>query len=336
MKIRELLQEMVDQNASDIFIVAGLPLTYQVEGRQVRWDAPLMPADTSEVVHAIYGLAGRDINPFLNSFNHDDDYSFAVPGLGRFRVNVFRQRGSLSAIIRIIPFTLPTAEQYHIPEEVMACAEFEKGLVLVTGPAGAGKSTTLACMIDRLNHERSGHIITMEDPIEFVHRHDKCIVTQREIPTDVATYSEALRSAMRESPDIVLLGVSRSSKTPISIYMGMEGYKVANVPLALGTEPPKEIYDCDPSRIFGLMTTPDVLVGIRQRRLGGSGRIASMVAASYAEPEMVYQDLEEARALMRKLGCIVIRTDNKAVEETAQEILRYFELAHPLQKSAIE
>lgn len=213
MKIRELLQEMVDQNASDIFIVAGLPLTYQVEGRQVRWDAPLMPADTSEVVHAIYGLAGRDINPFLNSFNHDDDYSFAVPGLGRFRVNVFRQRGSLSAIIRIIPFTLPTAEQYHIPEEVMACAEFEKGLVLVTGPAGAGKSTTLARMIDRLNHERSGHIITMEDPIEFVHRHDKCIVTQREIPTDVATYSEALRSAMRESPDIVLLGEMRDYDT---------------------------------------------------------------------------------------------------------------------------
>lgn len=124
MKIRELLQEMVDQNASDIFIAAGLPLTYQVEGRQVRWDAPLMPADTSEVVHAIYGLAGRDINPFLNSFNHDDDYSFAVAGLGRFRVNVFRQRGSLSAIIRIIPFTLPTPEQYHIPVEVMACAEF--------------------------------------------------------------------------------------------------------------------------------------------------------------------------------------------------------------------
>lgn len=136
--------------------------------------------------------------------------------------------------------------------------------------------------------------------------------------------------------DIVLLGVSRSSKTPISIYMGMEGYKVANVPLALGTEPPREIYDCDPSRIFGLMTTPDILVGIRQRRLGGSGRLASAVAASYAEPEMVYQDLEEARALMRRLGCIVVRTDNKAVEETAQEILRYYELAHPPQKSVIE
>ena len=136
--------------------------------------------------------------------------------------------------------------------------------------------------------------------------------------------------------DIVLLGVSRSSKTPISIYLGMEGYKVANVPLALGVEPPKEVFDCDPSRIFGLMTTPDVLVGIRQRRLSGSGKGASMVAARYAEPEMVYQDLEEARALMRKLGCIVIRTDNRAVEETAQEILRYFEQAHPRQSGQYE
>lgn len=136
--------------------------------------------------------------------------------------------------------------------------------------------------------------------------------------------------------DIVLLGVSRSSKTPISIYMGMEGYKVANVPLALGTEPPREIFDCDPSRVFGLMTSPDVLVGIRQRRLGGSGKQALAVASSYADPEMVYRDLEEARALMRKIGCIVINTSNKAVEETAQEILRYYELAHPVQKSAIE
>ncbi len=133
--------------------------------------------------------------------------------------------------------------------------------------------------------------------------------------------------------DIVLLGVSRSSKTPISIYMGMEGFKVANVPLALGTQPPRELFDCDPRRIFGLVTTPDVLVGIRQRRLGCSGRQASAVASSYAEPELVHRDLEEARALMRRLGCIVIRTDNRAVEETAQEILRYYELAHPSHKS---
>lgn len=125
--------------------------------------------------------------------------------------------------------------------------------------------------------------------------------------------------------DIVLIGVSRTSKTPLSIYLAQQGYKVANIPLDLQSEPPREIYQVDPSRLFGLMTTVDVLVGIRKRRLGN----ASFVAGSYADPEQVHRDLEESRALMRKLGCIVVRTDNRAVEETAQEILRYFELAHP-------
>ncbi|MEF9841939.1 MAG: pyruvate, water dikinase regulatory protein [Raoultibacter sp.] len=124
--------------------------------------------------------------------------------------------------------------------------------------------------------------------------------------------------------DIVLLGVSRSSKTPLSIYLSQQGYRVANVPLDLHSAPPKEIYEVDPTRMFGLITTPEVLVSIRKRRLGNAG----VVAASYADPEEVYQDLEKARALMRKLGCIVVHTDNRAVEETAQDILRYYDLAH--------
>ena len=125
--------------------------------------------------------------------------------------------------------------------------------------------------------------------------------------------------------DIVLLGVSRSSKTPTSIYLSQQGYKVANIPLDPHTEPPVELEQVEPTRLFGLMTTADVLVGIRKRRLGNAG----VVASSYADPEYVYQDLEQARALMRKLGCIVIHTENRAVEETAQEILRYYERAHP-------
>ena len=214
MNMEELLKQMLDLGASDIFIVAGLPMTYEADGKQYRQSGnPMMPADTEGIVRSIYNLARRDIGPFLESHNHDDDFSFAVPGVGRFRVNVFRQRGSLGAIIRVIPFTLPTPEEFNIPPEVMRCSDFQKGLVLVTGPAGAGKSTTLACIIDKLNHERVGHIITMEDPIEYVHRHDNCIVTQREIPTDVATYAEALRSAMRESPDIMLLGEMRDQET---------------------------------------------------------------------------------------------------------------------------
>lgn len=214
MELKTLLQEMINQKASDVFIVAGLPLTYTADGRQVRLDmAPFMPANTKELVEAIYRLSGRDVAIFLDGHNHDDDFSFAVAGMGRFRVNVFRQRGSLGAVIRVIPFTLPNPADYHIPEDVMACADFQKGLVLVTGPAGAGKSTTLACIIDKLNKNRSGHIITMEDPIEYVHRHEGCIVTQREIPSDVATYAEALRSAMRESPDVILLGEMRDQET---------------------------------------------------------------------------------------------------------------------------
>lgn len=131
--------------------------------------------------------------------------------------------------------------------------------------------------------------------------------------------------------DIVLIGVSRTSKTPLSIYFAQQGYKVANIPLDLHTDPPRELEDVESTRLFGLMTTAEVLINIRQRRLGN----ASAVAASYADPEEVHRDLEESRALMRKLGCIVVRTDNRAVEETAQEILRYFERSHPPSAEAL-
>ena len=214
MRLEELLHDMVVSKASDVFIVAGLPISYKIGGHQERKDmAPLKPADTREIIHQIYTLAHRDMTPFENSHNRDDDFSFALPGTGRFRVNVFRQRGSYGAIIRVIPFQLPTPEGYNIPESVMRLADLKKGLVLVTGPAGAGKSSTLACLIDDLNRNRSGHIITMEDPIEYVHSHNNCIVTQREIPTDISTFQEAMRSAMRESPDIMLLGEMRDPQT---------------------------------------------------------------------------------------------------------------------------
>ena len=214
MEIKELLKQMIEVKASDVFFIAGLPMSYQSSGVQVRGDgAPLMPADTKAVVQAIYEVAGRDISIFESNENHDEDFSFALPGVGRFRANIFRQRGSYGAIIRVIPFGLPDPAQMNIPEGVMRLADISKGMVLVTGPAGSGKSTTLTCIIDRMNHQRSGHIITMEDPIEHVHSHGTCIVTQREVPTDIATYSEALRSAMRESPSVIMLGEMRDAET---------------------------------------------------------------------------------------------------------------------------
>ena len=214
MEIKELLGQMIEAKASDVFFIAGLPLTYQASGVQVRTDGePLKPADTESVVRAIYAVAGRDISYFEDNRNHDEDFSFALAGVGRFRANIFRQRGSFAAIVRVIPFGLPDPAEMHIPETVLNLASINKGMVLVTGPAGSGKSTTLACIVDRMNHQRKGHIITLEDPIEYVHRHGTCIVTQREVPTDVATYAEALRSAMRESPNVIMLGEMRDAET---------------------------------------------------------------------------------------------------------------------------
>lgn len=163
MDVRETLRQAVEMGASDIFIIAGLPLTYKVDGRQRRMEARLMPADTAAVISDIYTLCGRSRSR-IEREDMDDDFSFSIPDLGRFRANVLHQRGSLAAVIRVIRFGLPEPEKLNIPPEVLASARLMKGLVLVTGSAGSGKSTTLACLINAINQTREGHIITMEDP----------------------------------------------------------------------------------------------------------------------------------------------------------------------------
>lgn len=171
-----------------------------------------MPPETDEFIRIIYKLAhDRNIEPMLET--GDDDFSMAIPGLSRFRVNTYRQRGSLAAVIRIIAFNLPDPQDLHIPPAVMEAADLTKGMVLITGPAGSGKSTTMACIIDKINHSREGHIITLEDPLEYLHRHDKCIVSQREICTDTANYLVSLRATLRQSPDVILLGEMRDHET---------------------------------------------------------------------------------------------------------------------------
>ena len=153
----------------------------------------------------------RDISRLHNT--GDDDFSFSIPGLSRFRINAYKQRGSLAAVIRVIAFQLPDPAELSIPEDVMSIANLTKGMVLVTGSAGSGKSTTMACLIDRINHSREGHIITLEDPLEYLHRHDRCIVSQREICTDTENYITSLRATLRQSPDVILLGEMRDYET---------------------------------------------------------------------------------------------------------------------------
>ena len=220
MNIQEILQKAIAQEASDIFIVAGLPVTFKCQGHQVRGEERMLPESIQALVNEIYETSGRDKTNIEQG--NDDDFSFSIRDLGRFRVNVFRQRGSLAAVIRVIKFGLPDPVELGIPESVLSLAENKKGLVLITGAAGTGKSTTLACIIDRINHDRDAHIITMEDPIEYIHRHDKSIVSQREISIDTPGYLDALRSALRESPDVILLGEMRDYDTISSAITAAE------------------------------------------------------------------------------------------------------------------
>ena len=211
--IMQFFRDAVGQQCSDVYVVAGLSLTFKVNGHLVPYgDIRLSPADTEELVTGIYALAGnRDMSTFLAT--GDDDFSFALPGVSRFRVSAYKQRNSLAAVIRVVNFELPDPAVLGIPPAVLDLAQRTKGLVLVTGPAGSGKSTTLACIIDRINSSRNDHIITLEDPLEYLHRHNKSIVSQREISSDTDSYVKALRAALRQSPDVILLGEMRDFET---------------------------------------------------------------------------------------------------------------------------
>lgn len=213
MDITNILQYAVDHQCSDIYIVAGRPVTYKAQRNLTEQDQErLFPAETEELVKAVYSLAGnRDINRLSHS--GDDDFSFAVPGLSRFRVSAYKQRGSFAAVIRIVRFDLPDPHELMIPDVVLNLAKNTRGLILVTGSAGSGKSTTLACIIDRINSSRNDHIITLEDPLEYLHQHKRSIVSQREISSDTESYVKALRAALRQSPDVILLGEMRDYDT---------------------------------------------------------------------------------------------------------------------------
>lgn len=206
------LKQAVEKNASDLFVVAGKSVSIKCEGELIAiQDGRLSPEESESLVREMYTLAHRSIDRCMST--GDDDFSLSVTGLARFRVNVYRQRGSLSAVIRVVSFGIPDWRSMSIPEEVMKVAGMTRGMVLVTGPAGGGKSTTLACIVDAVNHSRDAHIITIEDPIEYLHRNDKSIISQRELATDTASYVTALRASLRQAPDVILLGEMRDLDT---------------------------------------------------------------------------------------------------------------------------
>ncbi len=212
MELVDILRRAVELGGSDIFVVPGSSVMVKVDNNMVPLtQEKLLPKDTAALVGCMYEIARRDYN--LLERDGDDDFSFAILDVSRFRCNAYKQRGTVAAICRIVNFELPNASELQIPSLVMELSKLRSGMVLVTGPAGSGKSTTLACIVDKINAERQAHIVTIEDPIEYLHRHNKSLVSQREVPNDAATFSRALRAALRQAPDVIMLGEMRDLDT---------------------------------------------------------------------------------------------------------------------------
>ncbi|HLB08072.1 MAG TPA: type IV pilus twitching motility protein PilT [Gemmatimonadaceae bacterium] len=209
--LRALLEEMIERDASDLHITAGDKPKLRIDGdiTDANVDVVLSPKDTLQLTYSILTENQK------KRFETEDelDFSFGIQNLARFRGNCFKQRGCVSLVIRQIPFNIRTFEELGLPNAVAKMAERPRGLVLVTGPTGSGKSTTLAALIDKINRERRGHIITVEDPIEFIHRHQSCIVNQREVGTDTKSFATALKYSLREDPDVILVGEMRDLET---------------------------------------------------------------------------------------------------------------------------
>jgi twitching motility protein PilT len=207
----ELLLEVVDRRASDLHLTAGSPPMVRVRGRLTAVDGypTLTPTDTREIV---YSILTNDQRQKLEN-NWQLDFAYQIPGRARFRVNAYFQRAALSAAFRLIPFEIAPLESLGLPPAVAEMATRPRGLVLVTGPTGSGKSTTLASLIDVINETREEHILTIEDPIEFLHRHKRCVVNQRELGSDATTFADALKAALRQDPDVILVGEMRDMET---------------------------------------------------------------------------------------------------------------------------
>jgi twitching motility protein PilT len=209
--LRALLEEMIERDASDLHITAGERPKLRIDGdiTDSRIEAVLSPKDTLQLAYSV--LTENQKKRF--EMEDELDFSFGIANLARFRGNCFKQRGCVSMVVRQIPFSIKTFQDLHLPPVIARMAEKPRGLVLVTGPTGSGKSTTLAAMIDKINKERRGHIITVEDPIEFIHRHQRCIVNQREVGSDTKSFQSALKYALREDPDVILIGEMRDLET---------------------------------------------------------------------------------------------------------------------------
>jgi twitching motility protein PilT len=279
--MKQLLYQAVQSNASDLHITVGVPPILRVNGKLVRTEHTLLAVQDTEKLF----LAITTPDQQAHFKNHGEiDFSFAIAGLSRFRVNAFRQRGSIAMVIRVVNENVPTIEELGHPSVLKNLACQPRGLVLVTGPTGSGKSTTLAAMINLINKERSCHILTLEDPIEYLHKHDKSIVNQREMHSDTESFTIGLRAALREDPDVILVGEMRDPETIATAITAAETGHLVFATLHTGSaaQTIDRIIDAFPShqqqqiRVQLSVTLQGIIAQQLLPRIDQTGRVAAL------------------------------------------------------------
>lgn len=279
--MKQLLSQAVQSNASDLHITVGVPPILRVNGKLVRTEHTLLAVQDTEKLF----LAITTPEQQVHFKNHGEiDFSFAIAGLSRFRVNAFRQRGSIAMVIRVVNENVPTLEELGHPSVLKNVACQPRGLVLVTGPTGSGKSTTLAAMINLINKERSCHILTLEDPIEYLHKHDKSIVNQREMHSDTESFTIGLRAALREDPDVILVGEMRDPETIATAITAAETGHLVFATLHTGSaaQTIDRIIDAFPShqqqqiRVQLSVTLQGIIAQQLLPRIDQTGRVAAL------------------------------------------------------------
>jgi twitching motility protein PilT len=322
--IEELLQIMVQRGGSDLHITAGAPPKVRVDGSLVSTEHEVLAPDmTKKIVYSV--LTSEQIAKFERDL--ELDLSFGIDGLGRFRTNVFQQRGAVGAVFRIIPYAIQSFEELGLPRET--CESFcalPKGLVLVTGATGSGKSTTLAAMIDHINQHRCEHVITIEDPIEYLHRNKNCLFNQREVGSDTRSFANALRSVLREDPDVILIGEMRDLETiELALILAETGHLTfATLHTSDTVQTINRIVDVFPSHQQQQVRTQlsFVLQGVLCQslipRANGRGRVlaAEVMVANQAIRSCIRENkAHQIYSLIQTGGKYGMRTGNQALFE---------------------